>query len=88
MATEPLTVEYLEGHRSLVHNYESFGRSIAELMIQEARRMALALESETPPSAAEFKADVIVAAIDPKGLGVELCVPSIGCVRVHVAPEG
>lgn len=71
----------------MVHNYESFGRSIAELMLQEARRMVLAKETETNPRSIEFKANVIVSALGPGGsVGVEICVPAIGCSKLHVTP--
>jgi hypothetical protein len=86
MAVEALTVESLEDHRSTIHSYESFGRTITELMIQEARRLLLAQEGDELPSGVGFKADVTVSAVGPPGsLGVEICVPSIGCSRVHVS---
>jgi hypothetical protein len=85
MADEALSVAFLEGRRGIVHSYDSFGRAVAEIMIQEARRMILARETEATPAAIEFKANVIVAAVGQTGhLGVEVCVPSIGCSKVHV----
>jgi hypothetical protein len=88
MADEPLTVDYLEGHRSMVHNYDSFGRAIAELLIQEAKRMVLGQEVEPNSSAIEFKADVTVSALGPTGhLGVEICVPLAGCSKIHVTQD-
>ena len=85
LAPETMRVDCLEDHRRTVHTYESFGRSIAELMIQEARRILLAQEGETSSAAIEFKADVTVSAIGPTGcLGVEICVPMAGCSKVHV----
>jgi hypothetical protein len=85
MAVEALTVESLEDHRSTVHCYESFERTVAELMIQEAKRILLAGERDTESSAVEFKADVTVSSVGPPGsLGVEVCVPSIGCSKVHI----
>ena len=86
MAVEPLTAADLDDYRAAVHSYDSFGRSVVELMLREARRMMLAEETESAPVAVEFKADVIVSSIGPAGhAAVELCVPSIGCSKIHVA---
>lgn len=88
MATEALTVQYLEDHRSLVHSYDSFGRAIAEIMVREARRRVIAEETDSGPTSVEFKADVTIASTGSTGcLGIEVCVPSIGCSKVHVSPE-
>jgi hypothetical protein len=47
----------------------------------------LAKETETSPRSIEFKANVIVSAFGQSGsVGVEICVPSIGCSKVHVTP--
>ena len=80
-----LTVQYLQDHRNEVHNYDSFGRALADLVMQSAAKQ---LEQNPALASTEkmtFTADVTVGAIQPTAcVWVEVCLPFVGCTKVHV----
>ena len=83
-----LSAQYLLDHSLEIHTYESFGRSIAELILQSAAKQL----EENPGLGAEnkiqFSADVSVAAVELKSCAsIKVCVPFGGCTSVHIGVE-
>ncbi len=80
-----LTTQYIDDHINGVHNFDSFGRAIAELCLRAAMNKAGDPKTATKGDTMSLTAEVNVSAIKPQGcVGVEICVPFAGCSRVHV----
>ena len=79
---DKIDAAYVELHRQNIHNYESFGRAVSELLL----RTAEAGLNKTGPQAGSvtFNADVSVAPIAPISGATQNTMLSRGCVSVEI----
>lgn len=73
---------YVEQHRQNIHNYESFGRAVSELLL----RTAEASLNNTGPQTGSvtFNADVSISPIVPVSGAAQNNMLSIGCIGVEI----
>ena len=79
-----INAAYVERHRQNVHNYESFGRAVSELLLRTAEE---SLNKSGPQAGSvTFNADVSIAPIvAASASGAEQSeMLSIGCISVEI----
>jgi hypothetical protein len=94
MATS-FDANYVRQHRQKVHDYESFGRAIAELLLRAAEEQLQKVGAQSGPL--KLSADVTISPIPATQasaqlgvsqlaacVDVQVCVPLVGCSSVHV----
>jgi hypothetical protein len=80
-----LTSKYITEHMTEIHTFESFGRAIADLATRAALQEAAKKGDAGMGESMEMTATVKVFAVQPTScIGVEVCLPLVGCQRVHI----
>lgn len=81
-AMEKINKKYIDDHRYLIHDYASFGRNVADLILQAASQQ---VEKEGEKESVELQATINMRAYEPNAcIEVEICLPIVGCAKVHV----
>ena len=77
-----INAAYVEQHRQNVHNYESFGRAVSELLLRTAEE---SLNKSGPQAGSvTFNADVSIAPIVAASGAEQSEMLSIGCISVEI----
>ena len=83
---DTLTAKYIEDHRNMIHNYESFGRVIAELMLRSGTKQLEENPNLNNGGALAFTANITITPVTPQEcIFIEICAPLVGCTSLHVS---
>lgn len=79
-----LTAQYLDDHLIGVHTYDSFGRSVADLILQTAKKQLADSPDAGAKGLVNFSVDVSVTAVSlTECVGIEIRTP-LGKRTIHV----
>ena len=79
----PLTSEYVNNHRINIHSYDSFGRSVADLLLKSASEQLQTNSALGEKGVIKFSAEVAVAAFEPMGCTMVTVSTPLGTITMH-----